>query len=240
MVANKKLCDYVSKCRSLVETNSLTYQVALWAIENKIYKTNVKNIKSGSLYLRKKLKKSQKKALKSGGLERAKAGLSGKAADENEKTLFATQGAQGIEFGKEWPKVDVSGPGSDSAPPLADFESLSAVLPPFLGRNMGLIAATTHFFAGVVILLNYPYRAGIETLVQPYAGGRLQGTATIVVDQPFGVIMMIFSFAAGVNILNDGFDSSAADTSCKVKFSSNFAVSSKAWSLSVILYKIVF
>tara|TARA_Y100001935_G_scaffold255639_1_gene270357 strand:+ start:8400 stop:9476 length:1077 start_codon:yes stop_codon:yes gene_type:complete len=58
MVANKKLCDYVSKCRSLVETNSLTYQVALWAIENKIYKTNVKNIKSGSLYLRKKLKKS--------------------------------------------------------------------------------------------------------------------------------------------------------------------------------------
>ena len=47
---------------------------------------------------------------------------------------------------------------------------------------MGLIAATTHFFAGVVILLNYPYRAGIETLVQPYAG-RLQGTATIVVDQ---------------------------------------------------------
>jgi len=68
---------------------------------------------------------------------------------------------------------------------------------PFLGRNMGLIAATTHFFAGVVILLNYPYRAGIETLTQPYAGGRLQGTATIVVDQPFGVIMMIFSFAAG-------------------------------------------
>ena len=62
---------------------------------------------------------------------------------------------------------------------------------------MGLIAATTHFFAGVVILLNYPYRAGIEMLAQPYAGGRLQGTATIVVDQPFGVIMMIFSFAAG-------------------------------------------
>ena len=68
---------------------------------------------------------------------------------------------------------------------------------PFLGRDMGLIAATTHFFAGVVILLNYPYRAGIETLAQPYAGGRLQGTAMIVVDQPFGVIMMIFSFAAG-------------------------------------------
>ena len=55
MVANKKLCDYVSKCRSLVETNSLTYQVALWAVENKIYKTNVNNIKKGSFFLRKKL-----------------------------------------------------------------------------------------------------------------------------------------------------------------------------------------
>ena len=57
MVANKKLCDYVSKCRSLVETNSLSYQVALWAIENKIYKSNVNNIKKGSVFLRKKLKK---------------------------------------------------------------------------------------------------------------------------------------------------------------------------------------
>ncbi len=55
MVANKKLCNYVSKCRSLVETNSLTYQVALWAIENKIYKTNVQNIKKGSIFLRRKL-----------------------------------------------------------------------------------------------------------------------------------------------------------------------------------------
>ena len=55
MVANKKLCNYVSKCRSLVETNSLTYQVALWAIENKIYKTNVQNIKKGSIFLRRKI-----------------------------------------------------------------------------------------------------------------------------------------------------------------------------------------
>ena len=58
MVANKKLCNYVSKCRSLVETNSLTYQVALWAIENKIYKTNVQNIKKGSIFLRRKLKEN--------------------------------------------------------------------------------------------------------------------------------------------------------------------------------------
>ena len=59
MVANQKLCDYVSKCRSLVETNSLTYQVALWAIEKKIFKNHVKNIKKGSLFLRKKLGENQ-------------------------------------------------------------------------------------------------------------------------------------------------------------------------------------
>ena len=58
MIASKQMCDYVSKCRSLVETNSLTYQVALWAIDNKIYKTNVRNIKNGSSYLIKKLKNS--------------------------------------------------------------------------------------------------------------------------------------------------------------------------------------
>ena len=51
MVANKKLCDYVSKCRSLVETNSLTYQVALWALKNKIYKDHVKLVKQGSKFI---------------------------------------------------------------------------------------------------------------------------------------------------------------------------------------------
>ena len=38
MVANKNLSNYVSKCRTLVETNSLTYQVALWALKNNIFK----------------------------------------------------------------------------------------------------------------------------------------------------------------------------------------------------------
>ena len=38
MISNSKLCNYISKCRSLVETNSLTYQVALWALKNKIFK----------------------------------------------------------------------------------------------------------------------------------------------------------------------------------------------------------
>jgi hypothetical protein len=74
---------------------------------------------------------------RSGEAQAAQAALQGKDADAREAALFAKQGAQGIEFGKEWPKVDVSGPGSDSVPPLADFESLTAALPPFLGRNLG-------------------------------------------------------------------------------------------------------
>ena len=76
---------------------------------------------------------------RSGEAQAAQVALQGKDADAREAALFAKQGAQGIEFGKEWPKVDVSGPGSDSAPPLADFESLTAALPPFLGRNIGLM-----------------------------------------------------------------------------------------------------
>ena len=54
MIADKKLCEYVSKCRTLVETNSLTYQVALWAIKNKIHKEHVKFVKQGSKYIRNK------------------------------------------------------------------------------------------------------------------------------------------------------------------------------------------
>ena len=45
MVANKKLSQYVSKCRTLVETNSLTYQTALWALKHKIFKEHVKFVK---------------------------------------------------------------------------------------------------------------------------------------------------------------------------------------------------
>jgi histidinol-phosphate aminotransferase len=59
MVANKNLSDYVSKCRTLVETNSLTYQVALWALRNKIFKQHVKLVKQGSKYIIEKFKKSK-------------------------------------------------------------------------------------------------------------------------------------------------------------------------------------
>ena len=54
MAANKKLSEYISKCRSLVETNSMTYQVALWALKNKIYKDHVRLVKQGSKYIRNK------------------------------------------------------------------------------------------------------------------------------------------------------------------------------------------
>jgi len=51
MVADKKLSEYISKCRTLVETNSLTYQVALWALKNKIVKDHVRLVKQGSDYI---------------------------------------------------------------------------------------------------------------------------------------------------------------------------------------------
>ena len=57
LVANKRLCNYVSKCRSLVETNALSYQIAMWALNNKkILNNHVSQIKKGSKYVRKRLK----------------------------------------------------------------------------------------------------------------------------------------------------------------------------------------
>jgi len=55
MIANNKICNYVSKCRSLVETNSFSFQVALWALNNKkILKDHVSQVKQGSKYIKKK------------------------------------------------------------------------------------------------------------------------------------------------------------------------------------------
>jgi len=56
MISNKKLCNYISKCRSLVETNSLTFQVALWALKNKIFKDHVKKVKMGAKFIKNRLK----------------------------------------------------------------------------------------------------------------------------------------------------------------------------------------
>jgi len=60
-------------------------------------------------------KSCQQEALKSGGLQKAKAGLTDKEADAKEKALFATQGAQGIEFDKY---SDISGASADRSRPL--------------------------------------------------------------------------------------------------------------------------
>ena len=58
LVTNKKLRDYLSKCRSLVETNALSFQIAMWALKNKtILKQHVNQIKRGSKYLTKEFKK---------------------------------------------------------------------------------------------------------------------------------------------------------------------------------------
>ena len=55
MISNSKLCNYISKCRSLVETNSMTYQIALWALKNKIFKSHVKQVKMGAKFIKNKL-----------------------------------------------------------------------------------------------------------------------------------------------------------------------------------------
>lgn len=58
LVTNKKLRDYISKCRSLVETNALSFQIAMWALKNKyILNQHVSQIKKGSKFLSTKFKK---------------------------------------------------------------------------------------------------------------------------------------------------------------------------------------
>ena len=58
MVANKKIIRYVSKCRSLVETNALSQQIGLWALKNKyILNNHIKEVRAGEIYLKKNLKK---------------------------------------------------------------------------------------------------------------------------------------------------------------------------------------
>ena len=60
LVTNRKLCEYISKCRSLVETNALSYQIAMWALNNrKILDNHVLQIKKGSKYIQKKSYKTK-------------------------------------------------------------------------------------------------------------------------------------------------------------------------------------
>ena len=58
LVTNRKLCEYISKCRSLVETNAISFQIAMWALNNrKILDNHVSQIKKGSEYIQKNLTK---------------------------------------------------------------------------------------------------------------------------------------------------------------------------------------
>lgn len=86
----------------------------------------------------------QAAAQKSGEASKVKAGLlNGKEADAREKALFAQQGSQGIQFNKYNDiKVQLSGPGADSAKALDNFASLDK-LPPFLARNIKLMNYAT-------------------------------------------------------------------------------------------------
>ena len=62
MVSNEKLCNYISKCRSLVETNSFSYQVALWALKNrKILSEHITEVKKGEKFIEKKFNSSNDK-----------------------------------------------------------------------------------------------------------------------------------------------------------------------------------
>ena len=88
-------------------------------------------------------REQQAQMLRSGEARAAQVGLEGGAADAHEAALFAKQGTQGIQFGKEWPKVEVSGPGADAAPPLGEFAALGEALPPFLARNISLMRYRT-------------------------------------------------------------------------------------------------
>jgi len=58
MISNKKTTNYLSKCRSLVETNAMSQQIGLWALKNKhILNNHIKEVKQGEKFLRSNLKK---------------------------------------------------------------------------------------------------------------------------------------------------------------------------------------
>ena len=59
MVSNKELIRYLSKCRSLVETNGFSFEIAKWALKKrKILKDHSKTIKEGYRYLSKEFERS--------------------------------------------------------------------------------------------------------------------------------------------------------------------------------------
>lgn len=58
IVGQKKIIEYISKCRSLVETNGFSFEIAKWALKNKsIFKDHVKSVKEGYKFLKDNLQK---------------------------------------------------------------------------------------------------------------------------------------------------------------------------------------
>mgnify|MGYP001205552432 CR=1 FL=1 len=58
MVGDKRLINYISKCRSLVETNGFSYEIAKWALKNKrILNDHIKLVKNGYNFLYKNFNK---------------------------------------------------------------------------------------------------------------------------------------------------------------------------------------
>ena len=50
LFSNKKITNYLSKCRSLVETNAMSQQIGLWALKNKhILNNHIKEVKQGEI-----------------------------------------------------------------------------------------------------------------------------------------------------------------------------------------------
>ena len=57
ITGKKDIINYISKCRSLVETNSFSYEIAKWALKNpKILKQHVRDVKEGYNFLVSKFK----------------------------------------------------------------------------------------------------------------------------------------------------------------------------------------
>ena len=55
-----EIINYISKCRSLVETNGFSFEIAKWALDNqKILRDHVKTVKDGYKFISKSLKKTK-------------------------------------------------------------------------------------------------------------------------------------------------------------------------------------
>ena len=64
---------------------------------------------------------------------------------------------------------------------------------PFLGRNMGLVSGMTYVIIGFTILVNYPYRNGIETVTMTVLGpdGTSQIPKPISIESQFGALLCV-------------------------------------------------